>query len=98
MAKKTIGIIAGFNAKAAVAIKALLLANAGDDQLEVILSDEQFRIDPDPTFKESDRKIFVFNETEKLAELGCDLVLVPDFASAPFINEVQKTARAYHRA
>ena len=61
MNKKTIGIIAGFNQKAAVAIKALLLANAGDDELNIILSDEQFRIDPDPLYKMSDRKIFVFN-------------------------------------
>ena len=89
MAKKTIGIIAGFNQKAAVAIKALLLANAGDDELNIVLSDEQFRIDPDPLYKMSDRKIFVFNETEKLDQMGCDLVLVPDFASAPFIDEVQ---------
>lgn len=85
--KKTIGIIAGFNPRAAQEIKARLLAQPED--IDVILTQDQFQCSDDPTFALSDRKIFVFNETQLLDEMGADLVLVPDFKSGDFINEVQ---------
>ena len=87
--KKTIGIICGLNPRAALEVKTQLLAQGGDD-LCILTSEETFKIDPDPTFALSDRKIFVFNESEFLEEMGADLIVVPDFKAGNFIHEVQR--------
>lgn len=87
--KKTFGIVAGFHAQAALELKAELLAQSGDDDIEILMTEEEFKTDGNATFAQSDRKIFVFNETELLAEMGADIVLVPDFATAAFLKEVQ---------
>ena len=90
MAKsKTIGIVAGLNRRAAMEVKTQLLAQ-GTDDISVIMTEDNFKIDPDPTFAVSDRKIFIFNESELLAEMGADLILVPDFKCASYIHEVQR--------
>ena len=58
MAKsKTIGIVAGLNRRAAMEVKTQLLAQ-GTDDISVIMTEDNFKIDPDPTFAVSDRKIF----------------------------------------
>ncbi|MBR4939475.1 MAG: hypothetical protein IKZ24_00120, partial [Burkholderiaceae bacterium] len=86
--KKTIGIIAGFDFDVANALKEQLLAQA-EEGVEVLMTEDAFACDcEDPTFQLSDRKIFVFNETELLAEMGADLVLVPDAEAAAFLKEV----------
>ena len=54
---KTIGIVAGLNRRAATEVKTQLLALGGDD-LSVVMTEDNFKIDPDPTFAVSDRKIF----------------------------------------
>ena len=87
--KKTIGIIAGFDFDVANALKEQLLAQA-EEGVEVLMTEDAFVCgSEDPTFQVSDRKIFVFNETELLAEMGADLILVPDAAAAAFLGEVQ---------
>ena len=85
--KKNIGIIAGFNPRAAQEIKARLLAQPED--IDVILTQDVFKHSEDPTFALSDRKIFAFNETQLLEEMGADLVLIPDFKCGDFIGELQ---------
>lgn len=87
--KKTIGIISGLNLRAALEVKAQLLAQGGDD-LCIIMSEESFNTERNSEFALSDRKIFVFNEAELLAEMGADLIVVPDFKSGSFIHEVQR--------
>ena len=86
---KTIGIVAGLNRRAATEVKTQLLALGGDD-LSVVMTEDNFKIDPDPTFAVSDRKIFIFNEAELLAEMGVDLILVPDFKCGSYIHEIQR--------
>ena len=76
--KKTIGIVAGLNRRAATEVKTQLLAQGGDD-ITVMMTEDNFKIDPDPTFAVSDRKIFIFNESELLAEMGVDLIFLPKF-------------------
>lgn len=87
--KKTIGIISGLNLRAALEVKAQLLAQGGDD-LCIIMSEEAFNTERNSEFALSDRKIFVFNEAELLAEMGADLIVVPDFKAGSFIHEVQR--------
>ena len=87
--KKTIGIVAGLNRRAATEVKTQLLAQGGDD-ITVMMTEDNFKIDPDPTFAVSDRKIFIFNESELLAEMGVDLILVPDFKCGSYIHEIQR--------
>ena len=87
--KKTIGIVSGLNPRAALEVKTKLLAEAGDDVC-VLMTEDTFKIDPDPVFAVSDRKIFIFNECELLADLGADLILVPDFKCGPYIHEIQR--------
>lgn len=86
--KKKIGIIAGFHTPTAAALKAHVLA-MGDENVEILTSETDFTTCEDPVFALSDRKIFVFNEAELLAEMGADLILVPDVVAAGFIKEVQ---------
>ena len=90
--KKTIGIVAGFNPKAAEVLKTLLLDRAGACAIDVTLSKERFHINPDPAKRLSDRRAFVLDETLALIAMGVDLVLVPDFASEPFIDFIQSRA------
>ena len=87
--KKTLGIVAGLNRRAAMEVKTQLLA-LGDDDLSVVMTEDNFKIDPDPVFAVSDRKIFIFNESELLAEMGADLILVPDFKCGSYIHEIQR--------
>ncbi len=87
--KKTIGIISGLNPRAALEVKTQLLAQS-DDDICIIMSEDTFKIDPDPELAMSDRKIFIFNEAELLAEMGADIVAVPDFKCGRFIHEVQR--------
>ena len=87
--KKTIGIVAGLNRRAATEVKTQLLAQGGND-ITVMMTEDNFKIDPDPTFAVSDRKIFIFNESELLAEMGVDLILVPDFKCGSYIHEIQR--------
>lgn len=87
--KKLLGLVTGLNPRAALAVKTALLAQGGENVC-VIESEGQFKIDPDPVFALSDRKIFVFNEAGNLMERGADLVLVPDFKAGSFINEIQR--------
>ena len=90
MKKKIIGIVAGFNPKAADMIKTLLLDRIGDGSIDVLLSQELFRINPDPSKRLRDRQRFVLEETRALIDGGAEFVLVPDFASEPFIKSVQR--------
>lgn len=92
MKKKIIGIVAGFNPKAADMIKTLLLDRVGDGSIDVLLSQELFRINPDPSKRLSDRQRFVLEETRALIDAGAEFVLVPDFASEPFIDFIQSRA------
>ena len=87
--KKTLGIVAGLNRRAAMEVKTRLLA-LGDDDVSVIMTEDNFKIDPNPVFAVSDRKIFIFNEAELLAEMGADLILVPDFKCGSYIHEIQR--------
>ena len=87
--KKTIGIVAGLNRRAAMEVKTELLS-LGDDDLSIVMTEDNFKIDPDPVFAVSDRKIFIFNEAELLAEMGADLILVPDFKCGSYIHEIQR--------
>ncbi len=87
--KKTIGIIAGLDGEAALALKTELLAEA-NDEIELVTTEETFITCDDPVFSVSDRKIFVFNQAELLAEMGADIIAVPDVASAEFIGEIQR--------
>lgn len=87
--KKTIGIVAGLNRRAAMEVKTELLS-LGDDDLSIVMTEDNFKIDPDPVFAVSDRKIFIFNEAELLAEMGVDLILVPDFKCGAYIHEIQR--------
>lgn len=87
--KKTIGIVAGLNRRAAMEVKTQLLS-LGDDELSIVMTEDNFKIDPDPVFAVSDRKIFIFNEAELLAEMGVDLILVPDFKCGSYIHEIQR--------
>jgi len=87
--KKTIGIVAGLNRRAAMEVKTELLS-LGDDDLSIVMTEDNFKIDPDPVFAVSDRKIFIFNEAELLAEMGVDLILVPDFKCGSYIHEIQR--------
>lgn len=87
--KKSIGIVAGLNRRAAMEVKTELLS-LGDDDLSIVMTEDNFRIDPDPVFAVSDRKIFIFNEAELLAEMGVDLILVPDFKCGSYIHEIQR--------
>ena len=87
--KKTIGIVAGLNRRAAMEVKTQLLP-LGDDNVSVVMTEDNFTIDPDPTFAVSDRKIFIFNESELLVDMGVDLVLVPDFKCGSYIHEIQR--------
>ena len=87
--KKLLGLVTGLNPRAALAVKTALLAQGGENVC-VIESEGQFKIDPDPVFALSDRKIFVFNEAGDLMQRGADLVLVPDFKAGSFINEIQR--------
>lgn len=87
--KKTIGIVAGLNRRAAMEVKTQLLS-LGDDELSIVMTEDNFKIDPDPVFAVSDRKIFIFNEAELLAEMGVDLILVPDFKCGAYIHEIQR--------
>ena len=81
--KKLLGLVTGLNPRAALAVKTALLAQGGENVC-VIESEGQFKIDPDPVFALSDRKIFVFNEAGDLMQRGADLVLVPDFKAGSF--------------
>ena len=63
--KKTLGIVAGLNRRAAMEVKTQLLA-LGDDDLSVVMTEDNFKIDPDPVFAVSDRKIFIFNDMVQL--------------------------------
>lgn len=87
--KKSIGIVAGLNRRAAMEVKTELLS-LGDDDLSIVMTEDNFKIDPDPVFAVSDRKIFIFNEAELLAEMGVDLILVPDFKCGSYIHEIQR--------
>ncbi len=87
--KKSIGIVAGLNRRAAMEVKTQLLS-LGDDELSIVMTEDNFKIDPDPVFAVSDRKIFIFNEAELLAEMGVDLILVPDFKCGSYIHEIQR--------
>lgn len=87
--KRTIGIVAGLNRRAAMEVKTQLLALC-DDDVSVVMTEDNFKIDPDPVFAVSDRKIFIFNEAELLAEMGVDLILVPDFKCGSYIHEIQR--------
>lgn len=87
--KKTIGIVAGLNRRAAMEVKTQLLS-LGDDELSIVMTEDNFKIDPDPVFAVSDRKIFIFNEAELLAEMGVDLILVPDFKCGAYLHEIQR--------
>ena len=87
--KKKIGIVAGLNRRAAMEVKTQLLS-LGDDELSIVMTEDNFKIDPDPVFAVSDRKIFIFNEAELLAEMGVDLILVPDFKCGAYIHEIQR--------
>lgn len=87
--KKTIGIVAGLNRRAAMEVKTQLLALC-DDDVSIVMTEDSFKIDPDPVFAVSDRKIFIFNEAELLAEMGVDLILVPDFKCGSYIHEIQR--------
>lgn len=87
--KKTIGIVAGLNRRAAMEVKTQLLS-LGDDELSIVMTEDNFKIDPDPVFAVSDRKIFIFNEAELLADMGVDLILVPDFKCGSYIHEIQR--------
>lgn len=66
------------------------LLSLGDDELSIVMTEDNFKIDPDPVFAVSDRKIFIFNEAELLAEMGVDLILVPDFKCGSYIHEIQR--------
>ena len=57
--KKTIGIVAGLNRRAATEVKTQLLAQGGND-ITVMMTEDNFKIDPDPTFAVSDRKMISF--------------------------------------
>ena len=87
--KKSIGSVAGLNRRAAMEVKTELLS-LGDDDLSIVMTEDNFKIDPDPVFAVSDRKIFIFNEAELLAEMGVDLILVPDFKCGSYIHEIQR--------
>lgn len=87
--KKSIGIVAGLNRRGAMEVKTQLLS-LGDDELSIVMTEDNFKIDPDPVFAVSDRKIFIFNEAELLAEMGVDLILVPDFKCGSYIHEIQR--------
>lgn len=87
--KKSIGIVAGLNRRAAMEVKTELLS-LGNDDLSIVMTEDNFKIDPDPVFAVSDRKIFIFNEAELLAEMGVDLILVPDFKCGSYIHEIQR--------
>lgn len=81
--------MAGLNRRAAMEVKTELLS-LGDDDLSIVMTEDNFKIDPDPVFAVSDRKIFIFNEAELLAEMGVDLILVPDFKCGSYIHEIQR--------
>lgn len=66
------------------------LLSLGDDELSIVMTEDNFKIDPDPVFAVSDRKIFIFNEAELLAEMGVDLILVPDFKCGAYLHEIQR--------
>ena len=87
--KKSIGIVTGLNRRAAMEVKTELLS-LGDDDLSIVMTEDNFKIDPDPVFAVSDRKIFIFNEAELLADMGVDLILVPDFKCGSYIHEIQR--------
>lgn len=84
MTASTIGIVAGFNPVAAKQLQERLLERGFGGR--IVLSTDAF---PLPSNMEK-RCDFVIAQSQGLAERGCELVLVPDFATGLFIERVRE--------
>lgn len=83
MIPSTIGIVAGFNRKAALTLREQLCRRFDGT---LVLSTDDFIQTPDMHRRER----FVIEQCLHLQSLGCERILVPDFASGLFIERVRE--------
>ena len=88
---KSIGIMSFVNPRAAALVKNAIESQSGDAFVSFINDVENlFEPQTGSEFDLSDRKIVAFNEAERMADLGADLITIPDFKTGLFVEELQR--------
>ncbi len=88
---KSIGIMSCVNLRAATLVKNAIELQSGDAFVSFVNDVENlFEPQTGSEFDLSDRKIAAFNEAERMADLGADLITIPDFKTGLFVEELQR--------